>query len=1395
MLWLQSRCAVLSVLGPKVVVSVVNEFFGFTPDAFEQYVRALSLCVFGPGVTAFGNGPDGGREATFFGTVPYPHPPTDQWSGYGVIQAKCKERRETADRDQTWALSALADELRCFADPGRGRRKPDYYIFVTNVELSSAQGGGRDKARQILDQFGQTLPLQGSDIWDANQLRALMDTYPELRRRFLAFLTDGDILGAFLDSITEAQENKRDVLVGSLERELRADAACRLDQAGSRSDEQLQLAALFFDLPASPTPDSAPPGEPGRDPLPNGVLYSMLQDASRKLDPTALLEVEESLARGETSFPTRYVLLGGPGSGKSTISQCLAQIHRSATLRRLDPARLEPQARQIIHDTYRLCEQEHLPWPATPRYPLRVDLNRFAKALTSQKSPRVTLMSYLAEQIGAGRKMSAEDLRSCMDALPWMLILDGLDEVPPSSNRSEVVAAVADFLADVRRAGADLFVLLTSRHHGYAGELGDGTVAVRHILPLSSTRALKYVERYAVARFGTSDPNKARDIVERLSESSARDLTAQLMVTPLQVTFMATVVAARGAPAEDRWQLYDSYYRTVYDRETQKAVLPYAEVLGRHQSLIDRLHHDVGFWLQYRGEVGGNTASLPIASFEKLVDRYLAEMGQKGEEKERLAGLIADAARQRLVFLTSRVEGELSFDVRALQEYMAAECLTSGAPVDIGQRLRAIAVAPYWRNALLFAASKCFSSAGLRHMQGAIGELCTDLNRAPNPLVSATKAGSELALDILQSGAVREHHSHAEVLASIALALLDRQLRIPLDGFAQQLQPTIDKEVASVYSATLAPVYRETLERKLDEDPVGRALPAWMTLTWLVDEHVDWARELAEDRWPLTERASAILSGLPGDCLRTDWLLAKGASAALKQTPSRVFDLCPWLLRSRDNLMSPLSTYLGAAGLWRTLLWGDRIEAQLMGSQGRLAGLSVSAVRAGRWHEVGPEPQAVTFIPPAWMPYALASVFVKAPTPDSLASVLELCAKRGWLPLRDELLTISLPWQLAACLDVARSPEDLYALAAAARAGLLGDASAWNAAEDRWTQKGISLPELIAAVPSGASAVERAQSALLRPVAAWYSVGSGRLAKSELREILDASLAAERGSQSRMLAWMFLAGVRDMDSGICSIARPPEMRQLFERSRARSIDLDPSTLGNLADAVPQGEWLTLLDWIGRSDKLGSEIRQAYSHKPSESAWCEALQRALIGALTPRRLPVRYRFWGRRAPLGLLRILGRWAAAGHRVDLIPCGILDRVGSDDPRFQLAALLVRLSQADYSASHAAHLADRVVSVLTSSPEPNADRLIAAALGTCLRTSGQARHVLPPLLLRMEQRLVERGQPVAAACRELLCQFRQSEASELQVGGMLARLNLPTLDEDEQESAPPSRLGIRNR
>jgi len=204
-----------------------DQFFGFSPEPFEQFVRALAISVFGPGVTAFGNGPDGGREATFRGEVPYPYPPATQWSGYGVIQAKCKEKPESTEKDQQWALRLLEGELKAFVASAKRNPKPEYYVFVTNVELSSASGGGRDQADLLLRSYYGSLPLKDHAVWDANQLNGLLPNYEEIRKRFTAYLTTGDVLAAMLGHLDRMQPNAKQILTAFLERELRADAASR----------------------------------------------------------------------------------------------------------------------------------------------------------------------------------------------------------------------------------------------------------------------------------------------------------------------------------------------------------------------------------------------------------------------------------------------------------------------------------------------------------------------------------------------------------------------------------------------------------------------------------------------------------------------------------------------------------------------------------------------------------------------------------------------------------------------------------------------------------------------------------------------------------------------------------------------------------------------------------------------------------------------------------------------------------------------------------------------------------------------------------------------------------------------------------------------------------------
>jgi hypothetical protein len=508
---------------------VGNQFFGFTADSFEQFARAVALAIFGPGVTVFGDGPDGGREAIFSGTVPYPHPPTEQWAGYGVIQAKYKAKTDGTEKDQKWALGLLEKELELFVTKAKRTPKPEYYVYVTNVDLA-AGGQGWDAANDLVKSFCGKLPLKGHAVWGASQLTGYLDRYEEIRRRFTAYLTPGDVLATLIQAIQGRGPNTEHILTTFLSQTLLEDEASRLDQAGKRTEEKLRLASLFVDLPATADQSLEPPDEKvdGDGNLPPGVLADLLRDGGRRLDPEAIYELETAAVPGEKA-PTRYVLLGGFGSGKSTIGQLLAQIHRAALLERRPQRLLERTVRQAISQTRAACDREKLIWPATPRYPFRVELARFAKAFADGKVS--TLADYLRDVIRGAAALTHEDFLAWLRLAPWLLILDGLDEVPPAGTRDAVVAAVNAFLIEARHAGADLFVVATSRRDGYGGEFAGGVVAFRSFHPLSRQRALQYVKLYARARFGTTI--QADDLVEKLRGATENPLTASLMSSPL----------------------------------------------------------------------------------------------------------------------------------------------------------------------------------------------------------------------------------------------------------------------------------------------------------------------------------------------------------------------------------------------------------------------------------------------------------------------------------------------------------------------------------------------------------------------------------------------------------------------------------------------------------------------------------------------------------------------------------------------------------------------------------------------------------------------------------------------------------------------------------------------
>jgi hypothetical protein len=174
---------------------------------FEALCRALAVRVLGDNVQAFGDGPDGGRELTWEGTVAYPGSDRQaHWSGYGVLQAKFR-RQNIGTKDLEWLRGQLRDEFAAWLNPAAARvrrgRTPEYLIVATNVRLSSVAGtGGIDQLRALLAGHAQQLGLKGWTVWDANQICAYLDAYPSIAQRFSVLITPSDVLAKAFDKLS-----------------------------------------------------------------------------------------------------------------------------------------------------------------------------------------------------------------------------------------------------------------------------------------------------------------------------------------------------------------------------------------------------------------------------------------------------------------------------------------------------------------------------------------------------------------------------------------------------------------------------------------------------------------------------------------------------------------------------------------------------------------------------------------------------------------------------------------------------------------------------------------------------------------------------------------------------------------------------------------------------------------------------------------------------------------------------------------------------------------------------------------------------------------------------------------------------------------------------------------
>lgn len=516
-------------------------------------------------------------------------------------------------------------------------------------------------------------------------------------------------------------------------------------------------------------------------------------------------------------YPSRariWFIKGGPGQGKSTLTQYLAQLQRAAFILGADGPAATPQQRAIAEDIQRVAKLSNI-WPISPRIPVFVELKDFAKWFGDRNDSQPHgVLTFLTERLSQRLEdtVYAGTLRRAFSEARWLFLFDGLDEVPSDVKdkvSAELIAFIDDMLVD---CNSDAFVVCTSRPQGYSGQLSSLDTAEIELASLSADQALACA--IPVIKIDRSE-DESRQYIETLKESLQSSSIKEIMTTPLQAHIMAVVVRDGGRPPDRRWRLFTNFYQVIKKREANRN-LPdkrISNLLRSGDKVLKALHNRIGFELHARAEVSnGAQTSISRVQLKDIIWQTVSEL-QTSNVEETVETLMA-ATTDRLVLVNTPESGEyVRFDIRPLQEFFAAEFLYEDASVDqLGTRLSIIAGDSHWREVMHFVLSALVENSRR-----------TDL----------AVAVEKLAFVDERTGGAPARLLYRRIAAGAVLAA-----RLLAEGVLDQ-----DKRIRQQFKRCIEPLFGSTDEKECEELAKVNGID---TSAWLVDALADALSEQSE---------------------------------------------------------------------------------------------------------------------------------------------------------------------------------------------------------------------------------------------------------------------------------------------------------------------------------------------------------------------------------------------------------------------------------------------------------------------------------------------------------------------------------------------------------------------
>jgi len=407
----------------------------------------------------------------------------------------------------------------------------------------------------------------------------------------------------------------------------------------------------------------------------------------------------------------RLVLLGDPGSGKSTFVKFVASCLAGEALAN-ETVNLATLVTPVPADEREASSES---WSHGALLPVMVELRKFAARGLPAVGETATgeyLWQFIARELNESALGEyAPMLRVSLRCDGGLLLLDGLDEVPEAEQRRrQIIEAIEGFAAAFPRCR----LLVTSRTYAYLNQrwrLRDFHEA--KLMPFDRPRIDAFIARWyaqaTVTRRRT--PGDAAERARRLMREVGKNPRLyELAQRPLILTLMAALHDWRGGELpEKRWQLYEEAVDLLLERWNKKKT--YRDGEGRTVELPN-----LAEWLKV------DRAKVRLLLNRLAYEAHAAQPELTGtadiREDDLVLGLfrirtaagidqaqIIDYLQERAGLLVAHGAGVYTFPHRTFQEYLAACHLTDRDDPDALAEL-VHAEPNRWREVALLAGAK-----------------------------------------------------------------------------------------------------------------------------------------------------------------------------------------------------------------------------------------------------------------------------------------------------------------------------------------------------------------------------------------------------------------------------------------------------------------------------------------------------------------------------------------------------------------------------------------------------------------------------------------------------------------------------------------------------------------